>query len=469
MNEQYKKLGKNTFWMTIGNFASKLLSFFMVPLYTSYLSTSDYGVSDLITTTVSLLSPFLTLAASEGIIRFALDKNSDNKDTFSFSMFIGVIGFTILLLLSPAIAPHTSFNNYYFLFLIYYVVSVASLLFQQFVKGLDHVRSYAISGFLATLTTVTFNILFLVVLKTGVEGYLYSMILGLVIPSIYLFIREHLYEYFKSINKINKHFAVQYLRYCLPLMPNQISWWINNSSDKYIMNFFWGLSLTGIYSVAYKIPSILNVISTIFFSSWQISAIDDFGTEKSKRFFSNVYERYFEFYAVVASLLILFIKVAAKILFAKEFYNAWPYSSILIIASMIQAMGTFIGTVYTTSMKSKMILISTVLAAAVNTGLNFLLIPKIGAYGASIATAIGYGILLIVRLVDSKKIFNFKIHYIKHVVVYSLLIIQTTFMCLDLEFKSLFIAGCITMIICIINSQIFKDIIKFCKQLMKRC
>jgi len=467
MNEQYKKLGKNTMWMAIGNFASKLLSFFMVPLYTSYLTTADYGVSDLITITVSLLSPFLTLATSEGIIRFTLEKDSDKKDVFSFSIFIGVIGFCLLLTFSPILAPYTSFEQYYPLFLLYYVVSVLCLLFQQFVKGLDHVRTYAISGFLGTAGTIIFNIVFLVFLNAGIEGYLYSMILGLAIPAMYLFIREHLYRYFKNILKVNRIFEKKFLLYCLPLVPNQICWWINNSSDKYIMNFYWGLSLTGVYSVSYKIPSILNVISTIFFSSWQISAIDDFGSKKSKNFFANVYEMYFELYTIVASFLILLIKVAAKILFAKDFFNAWPYAAILVLASMIQAMGTFVGTVYTTSMKSKMILYTTLLAAGVNTGLNFVLIPNYGAYGAAIATTIGYLALLIVRIFDSRRIFVFKINYFRHFIVYTLLLVEVICICLNKGITSFAFSSILFLIVAFLNKQIVIKGICFLKNKVK--
>ena len=100
MDNRYSKLGKNTLWMTIGSFSTKLLSFFLVPLYTNCLSTAEYGISDLLTTTVNLLIPFLTITASEGILRLTLEKNTDKKQIFSIAVNIFSGGFIVFLLIS---------------------------------------------------------------------------------------------------------------------------------------------------------------------------------------------------------------------------------------------------------------------------------------------------------------------------------------------------------------------------------
>ena len=119
MNKKASKLGKNTALMFVGNFASRLLSFFLVPLYTYCLSTDEYGVSDLIFTTVQLLIPLLTLVASEALIRFTLDKDSNKSHIFTVSSFISGIGFLLLLIISPFIYKYTPFSEYYCYFLAY--------------------------------------------------------------------------------------------------------------------------------------------------------------------------------------------------------------------------------------------------------------------------------------------------------------------------------------------------------------
>ena len=81
--KEVKELAKNTGLLAIGQFGTKLLSFFLVPLYTYVLSTADYGTYDLMNTTVSLLVPILSLNICDSALRFPLDKNVDRKQVFS--------------------------------------------------------------------------------------------------------------------------------------------------------------------------------------------------------------------------------------------------------------------------------------------------------------------------------------------------------------------------------------------------
>ena len=82
---KYKRLIKNILLLFTGNFVSKVLSFLMVPFYTSILTTSDYGVSDLITTTVLLVLPFFSLLMDEAVMRFTLDEGSEKKQVFTIA------------------------------------------------------------------------------------------------------------------------------------------------------------------------------------------------------------------------------------------------------------------------------------------------------------------------------------------------------------------------------------------------
>lgn len=88
-NERGKYLAKNTIIFTLGNLGTKLIQFFLVPLYTNVLSTADYGVVDLVTTIGMVLAPILLLNINDGVMRFALDKGAD----FNKIMSIGLAAF----------------------------------------------------------------------------------------------------------------------------------------------------------------------------------------------------------------------------------------------------------------------------------------------------------------------------------------------------------------------------------------
>ena len=106
VNQRYKYLLKNTGLLTISNFASKVLVFLLVPLYTSVLSTEEYGIYDLIVSTVSLLYPLLTLNIVDAVMRFTMDKDVDKKQV----AYIGIryVGISVLVIAMGLIPCHLS-------------------------------------------------------------------------------------------------------------------------------------------------------------------------------------------------------------------------------------------------------------------------------------------------------------------------------------------------------------------------
>lgn len=462
MDNRYSKLGKNTLWMTIGSFSTKLLSFFLVPLYTNCLSAAEYGISDLLTTTVNLLIPFLTVTASEGILRLTLDKNTDKKQIFSIAAHIFTGGFIVFLFLSLPVLKILSLSEYILFFIFYYITTALSSVFQQFSKGLEHMRIFVLSGIISSFVTVALNIFFLVFIRAGIEGYLMAMIIGGGVQSVYLFFREKLWQYYLLPARIDKKSFRIFLNYCIPLIPNSLSWWISNSSDRYMIAYFDSAVLLGLYSVAYKIPSIVSVISNIFTGAWQISAVDNFGDKNSVSFFEDIYHKYSSLYAIGCSGIILFIKVLAKLLFAKEFYHAWSFAAVLTFAALFQAMGGFLGIVYAAAMETKQIFFTTMLGAVSNVILNIIWIPFYGAMGASAATLVSYFLVWMIRLTASHKILPMHIRWGQVTVSYICILLQIWITIMQKQgwvFGSCFLCG----VVIIVNKNILKDICCFVK------
>ena len=75
---KYGYLAKNTLLFTVSSFSSKILSFLLVPLYTNVLSTADYGIADIVSTTSTLLTFVVSLNISESVLRFAIDNNDQD-------------------------------------------------------------------------------------------------------------------------------------------------------------------------------------------------------------------------------------------------------------------------------------------------------------------------------------------------------------------------------------------------------
>ena len=99
MKQKYKMLFSDTVAFTISSFASKILGFLLIPLYTAVLSAEQYGVADLITNTVNVVYPIMTLSIMEATLRFAFDEKNNNTDVLNNSLFvIGIAEFIILMI-----------------------------------------------------------------------------------------------------------------------------------------------------------------------------------------------------------------------------------------------------------------------------------------------------------------------------------------------------------------------------------
>ncbi|MGI1748414.1 oligosaccharide flippase family protein [Streptococcus uberis] len=454
---KYGKLVKNVLLITLGNFGSKILSFLLIPLYTAVLTTAEYGIADLLTTTVNLLLPFFTLIISESVMRFALDQEKNKKEVFSIGIYITIIGFLILVCFTPFILTRENIRAYYVYFLVYYLAVALYSVLSQFARGIEKVAIFSLCGVLQTLVFISLNILFLFVFKIGLMGYLLSLILSTFFADVFLWFGAHLSKYVLSPRNISKETFKEMLGYSVPMIPNSISWWISNSSDKYIITFFSGVALTGVYSVSQRIPSLFSIISTIFMGAWQISAVEDFGTEESRHFFSNVYRKYSELNILIISLLICGTRILAHFLFSNDFYQGWIYVPVLLFASMFYSMGGFLGTIYTSAKKTKMLFISTVIAALANIVFNYLLIPKFGAMGAAIATLISYFMVWVIRIVDTSKILKLDVNWKKEIILYILVFLQIVLMLIN----TMTMWGASVLILLIILVTMYKDIIQF--------
>ena len=92
MDKKTKKLISNTFLFLIGGIGTKIIQFFLVPLYTYTLTTSEFGTTDLVLTTINFLIPFFSIQISDGLLRFGLDKKQNQNDVINCAFKILCIG-----------------------------------------------------------------------------------------------------------------------------------------------------------------------------------------------------------------------------------------------------------------------------------------------------------------------------------------------------------------------------------------
>lgn len=445
-NGKYGYLAKNTALFSISSFGSKILTFLLVPLYTSVLSTSEYGIADLISTSAILLGYIFTLNIGDALLRFAIDKdNPINMLSYGLKLILkGTLLVCCGMLLVRKVGI-ISWPGYCFMYMeMYYLGLQISSLLNNYLRAVDNVKAVAVAGLITTALTIFSNVILLLFFKLRLAGYLLSMVIGVIGTCFYQIIVIHV-----PIKKIisidcDKTLKIEMLRYSVPLIFNGIAWWINSSLDKYFITLFLGTSAAGIYAVSYKIPTLLTMVQTIFNQAWNLSAIKEFDKDDSDGFFSKTYSVYNAGLILVCSLLIIFNIPIAKILFAKKFFEAWRYAPLLLIATLFSTMSGFIGSVFSAVKNSKVYAVSTVVAALVNTILNAIMIPIWGISGAAIATLIAFFIIWVVRLICSKKYIKWHVNFVKDIFAYLLLTIQAVEM---IYFNKGYIVGTILLIV----------------------
>ncbi len=413
MNEKAKKLLSNTMIFTVGKFVSKIIVFVMLPFYTSCLSQAEYSTADLITNLCNLIIPMAALGVSEGIFRAAADKNDDKEAFLTNGIFIMLCGCAVFLALSPLLSLWEMFTPYVWLIILYVLASNIHSVCSQYICAIGRSNLFAVQGILNTAITVALNIIFLAGLGLGVEGYVLSIVLADFLSAMFVFFVAKLYRAIKP-RKINKSIIKSLLKFCLPLVPSTVFWWITGVSDRYMVSEMCSPEENGLYAVAYKIPTILTYVVIIFNDAWKISAVSDADDmEKNASFYSQTYKYYQAIMFIGGGFICLFSWVISRILFASSFHSAWIFVPVLTVATVFSSLDTFLGSAYFTVRKTGMSLITSFVGAAVNILLNIILIKPYGAMGASVATLVSYLLVYIIRAATMKKFIPFKTYPVR--------------------------------------------------------
>lgn len=430
--DKYKKLASNTIIFAIGTFSSKILSFLLMPFVTRMMGTGDYGAADLVQQTVNVLIPVVTLQVNSAALRFSLDKAKNKADVFTVGVRTTMIGFMIFLMFSYPISliriNDFELGSYIVLIVAFVLVSGFRQLCQQFVRGSGYVKLFAVDGIIATATTLLFTILFLGPFKWGVTGYIVAIIASDACSIIFFIITARLYRYVKP-RLVEKGITGQMLKYCVPLIPTVILWWIINVSDRYMVTYFVGSSANGLYTAASKIPNFVILFSQIFIDAWQLSAVDDEESrEERAKFFTKVFRVYSGGVFAVASVLIISCQLITKILVAPGFYDSWQYVPILIIATSFSCVVNFLASVYMAEKKSLMALLTAASGAVTNIALNFVFIPRFGVNGAAVATVCAFLVVFATRGANARRYIRINYNLPLFLTQAGILIIQSVVM-----------------------------------------
>ncbi len=401
-----KKLGHNIFIIGLGNIGSKLLIFLLVPFYTYYLTPKEYGLADLIVMSVSVILPILTLSIADGLFRFNLEQEKQER---TFSSAIGVWLFSMLLVAITYLI-FTLISGFSILaLLIVLLIACQSLYFilQQQIRSVNKLKLYAVAGLVITVVLLVSNIICLKYLNMGVTGFLFSQVLSFFIGNVIFLACGRVISLFQW-SGIRFSLLKKMLHYSIPLIPNSLLWWLLQVADRYIITWFLGIGTAGLYTVAAKIPSILSLVHTVFFQAWSLTALEE-KKENQNHFFAQVFSAYSSLFFSGVAILLCIIQPLVTSLFAPAYHSVWIFIPFLLLAACFSSFSSFIEVSYMITKKTRQLLLTSFIGSAISMAITIGFVPKFGVLAASIATFVGFFVTWIIRALQTKQL-QFMMH-----------------------------------------------------------
>lgn len=407
-----KNLFKNTIIIAIGKLSSKFFSFLLLPLYTSVLLPEDYGIVDVLQTCISLIIYIVTLQIESAIFRFIIDDRSNenrNKDYVSTGMIFVLINLIFSTGIILIINLIHSVNHLPLFILCIWSESIC-IVFRNISRGLGHNGLYSIANFMITLISLLTNIILILGMKMGAESILIAFFVSNIVGSIILFWKEKAWIYF-SFKRFSKKKLKEMLEYSIPLVPNAISWWIANASDRMLILYFLGSAMNGIYAVANKIPTIYTTIFNVYNLAWGESVALAAHDDDRDQFVNSIMDKSYRMLSFLALGIICCMSLFFKLLVKESYVAAYYHIYILLVAIFVNSMCSMYGGIFAAFKSSKVLGRTTIIGAMINLIINIALINSIGLYAASISTLISYVAIFVVRKFYADKLV--KVHWSK--------------------------------------------------------
>lgn len=486
---KYKKLLSNSIIFALGNLTVKASQFFILPLLTKYLLESEYGVTEnMIVTLQDLIMPIFTLGLAEALFRFSVDKRHTPEDIITNSLTVvlfGVAAFTVCDLIFYFIMRGSGslYGEAFMLLLIpMFAFKCVKNLLAEFTRGIGKTVIYASSSILESCIMLLLTYLLIIYTDLSIYGYILSIIIAPLIAIVFLSIAVNPLRYFKP-SKFNAFKLKMMLKYSIPNVSNNISWWIVQTSSKYMMVYLsviavagfsgsqelydeaWAIS--GVYTAASKLPSLINVVSSIFLQAWSLSSAQEKESSDHNEFYSKVFRFYSPVIFLATACLMLILPYVSKFLLKGDFYSGWTYSPLLIMGAVAGCFSAFFGAFFGAYYKTVYSMITTFIGAGVNLLICIVAMPLVAKYAGMdyvVYAAIGafflsYNAIFVSRIFYCKKLVQLDVNWWKFAIMYTVNTAVAIVYTLNWKYKWICAAAAIILMITI-NFKEIKEILE---------
>ena len=451
-----KELAVNTFYLTLGKISTQFISFLLLPLYTSVLTTSEYGTVDLINTYQQLLVYVVFLQIEQSIFRFLIETRKSNdvvmqKQVISSAAAVAVISSVVFTLLYTLF--HKVVDSQYTIFILLNVLAVSfSGLMLQIARGFGDNISYVLGSFISALTTIACNVLFVGFMRVGAGGMLTAIFIGNIVCIFVIAIRCKVYKYI-SLKSVAKKTAKKMLLYSLPLIPNSIAWWVIGASDRTVVLMFMGASFNGLLAISHKFSTVYSAIFQIFNLSWTESAALHIYDDDRSEFFTDIINKALILFGCLCIGIIACMPFVFKILVNPQYGDAYYQIPLFMIGAFLNAVQGVYSVIYIGLKQTKKLAASTIMAAVINVVAGVFLIGKIGLFAAPVSTILAYTAIVIYRCIDLSEELPIKLDMKKMLILVALMgVTLLSYYCFG-YFGKVIVLGIVAVMAFVLNKE----------------
>ena len=391
-------LVKNTFILSFGSIVPKFVNIITLPILTGFLSKADYGIYDLVISMVTLLLPVATLQMQAAAFRFLIDVREDrerqeaivtNITVVTTVLSFGVLTVVFFMLSSLPILVRILVCGYYLLDIL-----VATL--RQVARGVSLNGVYSLSVIVNSAAEGLAIVGFVMLLQGGLNGALVASVIGQATSLLILAFGIDIFS-FLNLHTLSISVSKELIAYSWPLIPNSLSNWAINMSDRLILTAILGIEASAIYAAASKIPNMLGIFQLAFNLAWQENASLVSNDDDRGAYYTRMFDVVFRLSAGGLALLFAASPLIFAVLIHGDYSESYVHMNILFIGALASSVSSFLGGIYIARMKTKEIGVTTVAVAIVNIVSELVFMPFLGIFAASFAYTLSFAALAIFR------------------------------------------------------------------------
>jgi O-antigen/teichoic acid export membrane protein len=419
-----KRFFKHSSIYAIGNIINRIGAFLLLPVYTNYLSVSEYGTLELFYVVMSVVSGILAIGMAHATLRFYYDfeelseRNASISTNFIGSFVVTLAGVLFVALftdqISASVFDSDKYNTGIYIILVTLVLELSSQICLAYVRALEYSMFFVIISIAKLIIQVSVNTYLVIVEGAGVEGVLAGNL-------ITVFVGWSVLTYFTlSRCGFKFHMAkfIPVLRYCLPFLLSTLLGLIATNVDKFVLNYLVSLKALGIYALALKFSMIIEQLIGEPFSrsygAFRYTIMKDEGADKMQ---ADIV-KYLFIVAVFSALgMSYFVRDILVIMSDEAYWGASEIVPIIMLSAIIKIMTYPAQTGILFAKQTKYFFYITAITAVVGVVGSYVLIDNFGLVGACMSLVVTESVALIVTHNISQRFFNVSYDYSKFIII----------------------------------------------------